>query len=475
MFISVSKQGSTLAGIMDAFAISVSMGLQHGVPLATFVRHFTNMRFEPAGMTDDPDLRFASSLVDYIFRRLAVEYMGESERQELGIMTVSERMQPTLPGVEEAAIIDQPIRADFPEEVDLRGKGEAAATRAIFRSAGAGGHATERSAGVGDAPPPACHERRTLLLPVRGANAAGRQLLRLPVLRHHQRLFLTRRFRGLVAPLCFWCQRVAGFGPSTGVRIEPSARCWERSLSRARVFISVVGLATAVAALQRHRRRPKRRRRRWRRPSNAGVGQHSVRWTSTESANGIKLGIVSDVGPAAGSQVITWTQGPAEGVLSVVLIHGTAYLIGDPAGLYVQGFTSAAATAEANKWIAVKPSSAAYASAAAGLTISSALAPLKMGGSVTAAPGAKILGMATVGFKGTSKPFEGQPGSARGTLPSLERDATTRGGRTEGHHHEFDNWGEPIKVTAPLGAVPIQASWLRKVTRARRRCFLAFP
>jgi ribonucleoside-diphosphate reductase alpha chain len=148
VFISVSKQGSTLAGIMDAFAISVSMGLQHGVPLATFVRHFTNMRFEPAGMTDDPDLRFASSLVDYIFRRLAVEYMGESERQELGIMTVSERMQPTLPGVEEAAIIDQPIRADFPE-VDLRGKGGAVAAQP---SSGAKAPAArERPAGAADA------------------------------------------------------------------------------------------------------------------------------------------------------------------------------------------------------------------------------------------------------------------------------------------------------------------------------------
>ncbi len=159
VFISVSKQGSTLAGIMDAFAISVSMGLQHGVPLATFVRHFTNMRFEPAGMTDDPDLRFASSLVDYIFRRLAVEYMGESERQELGIMTVSERMQPTLPGVEEAAIIDQPIRAEFPEEVDLRGKGEGVATQpssgpqapAARERSARERSARERSAGAGDA------------------------------------------------------------------------------------------------------------------------------------------------------------------------------------------------------------------------------------------------------------------------------------------------------------------------------------
>ena len=120
VFMKVSKQGSTLAGIMDAFAISVSLGLQHGVPLATFVRHFTNMRFEPAGMTDDPDLRFAASLVDYIFRRLAVEYMGPAERLDLGILTVSERMQPTLPGVEEAVIVDQPMRAGLVEEVELR-------------------------------------------------------------------------------------------------------------------------------------------------------------------------------------------------------------------------------------------------------------------------------------------------------------------------------------------------------------------
>jgi ribonucleoside-diphosphate reductase alpha chain len=112
VFVNVSKQGSTLAGIMDAFAISVSMGLQHGVPLATFVRHFTNMRFEPAGMTDDSELRFATSLVDYIFRRLAVEYMSPAERAELGVYTVSERLQPTLPGVEEAVTVNEPLIDD---------------------------------------------------------------------------------------------------------------------------------------------------------------------------------------------------------------------------------------------------------------------------------------------------------------------------------------------------------------------------
>jgi ribonucleoside-diphosphate reductase alpha chain len=63
---------------------------------------FTNMRFEPAGMTDDPDIRFATSLVDYIFRRLAVEYLAPEKREAMGIMTVGERLQPTLPGVEES-------------------------------------------------------------------------------------------------------------------------------------------------------------------------------------------------------------------------------------------------------------------------------------------------------------------------------------------------------------------------------------
>jgi ribonucleoside-diphosphate reductase alpha chain len=93
---------------MDAFAISVSHGLQYGVPLRAFVDMFTNMRFEPAGMTDDPDIRFATSLVDYIFRRLAVEYLSYDERKELGVLKIDERMEPTLPGVQEAATVTQP-------------------------------------------------------------------------------------------------------------------------------------------------------------------------------------------------------------------------------------------------------------------------------------------------------------------------------------------------------------------------------
>jgi ribonucleoside-diphosphate reductase alpha chain len=104
IFLTVSKQGSTLSGIMDAFAKSISYGLQYGVPLRAFVEAFTNMRFEPAGMTDDPDIRFASSIMDYLFRRLALEYMSYDERAELGIFSIDERLQPTLPGVEESIV-----------------------------------------------------------------------------------------------------------------------------------------------------------------------------------------------------------------------------------------------------------------------------------------------------------------------------------------------------------------------------------
>ncbi|MDW3213608.1 MAG: vitamin B12-dependent ribonucleotide reductase [Ilumatobacteraceae bacterium] len=101
VWLTVSKQGSTLSGIMDALAKSISHGLQYGVPLRAYVEAFTNMKFEPAGMTDDPDVRFAGSIVDYLVRRMALEYMSYDERAELGIFTIAERTQPTLPGVEE--------------------------------------------------------------------------------------------------------------------------------------------------------------------------------------------------------------------------------------------------------------------------------------------------------------------------------------------------------------------------------------
>jgi ribonucleoside-diphosphate reductase alpha chain len=91
IFIKLGKQGSTLAGVMDAFATSISVGLQYGIPLEFYVSKFQNLRFEPAGMTDDPDLRIATSVLDYIFRRLALDYLTVDKRSQLGIFTADER------------------------------------------------------------------------------------------------------------------------------------------------------------------------------------------------------------------------------------------------------------------------------------------------------------------------------------------------------------------------------------------------
>ena len=91
IFVKMSKQGSTLAGVMDAFSIAISIGLQYGVPLEAFVSKFVNMRFEPAGMTDDPDVRMAQSVMDYIFRRLALDHLPYEKRAALGIFTAEER------------------------------------------------------------------------------------------------------------------------------------------------------------------------------------------------------------------------------------------------------------------------------------------------------------------------------------------------------------------------------------------------
>jgi ribonucleoside-diphosphate reductase alpha chain len=93
IFLKLGKQGSTLAGVMDAFSIAVSIGLQYGVPLETYVSKFTNLRFEPAGMTDDPDVRMAQSIMDYIFRRLALDYMTFEDRSMLGIYSAEERQR----------------------------------------------------------------------------------------------------------------------------------------------------------------------------------------------------------------------------------------------------------------------------------------------------------------------------------------------------------------------------------------------
>jgi ribonucleoside-diphosphate reductase alpha chain len=114
VFLKLGKQGSTLAGVMDSFSIAVSIGLQYGVPLETFVEKFSNLRFEPAGMTDDADIRMAQSMMDYIFRRLALDYLPFESRSALGIYSAPERARALETGTYTEEAKPQAVAAPAP-------------------------------------------------------------------------------------------------------------------------------------------------------------------------------------------------------------------------------------------------------------------------------------------------------------------------------------------------------------------------
>ncbi|PIF01772.1 MAG: ribonucleoside-diphosphate reductase, adenosylcobalamin-dependent [Propionibacterium sp.] len=116
VFMKLGKQGSTLSGVMDAFSIALSIALQYGVPLETYVQKFTNLKFEPAGMTDDPDLRIAQSVIDYVFRRLALDYLDFDTRSELGIYTAGERAR----HVQTGSYLSEEDEAELPESESLK-------------------------------------------------------------------------------------------------------------------------------------------------------------------------------------------------------------------------------------------------------------------------------------------------------------------------------------------------------------------
>ncbi|HEY6796589.1 MAG TPA: vitamin B12-dependent ribonucleotide reductase [Kineosporiaceae bacterium] len=120
VFLKFGKQGSTLAGLMDAFSIAISIALQYGVPLETYVEKFTNLRFEPAGLTDDPDVRMAQSIMDYVFRRLALDYLDFETRSALGIHTAQERQRHIETGSY------APIESDDDVEEDLESLAQSA-------------------------------------------------------------------------------------------------------------------------------------------------------------------------------------------------------------------------------------------------------------------------------------------------------------------------------------------------------------
>src|SRR4249920_2489705 len=115
IFVDIAKEGTTLAGLMNAFMIAVSVGIQYGVPLEVFVSKFAHMRFEPSGMTNDPDIRIAKSIPDYIFRWMGKRFLDAETQSELGIMSqvVRDRIA-SGEGYGPAAVSDQPESAPKP-------------------------------------------------------------------------------------------------------------------------------------------------------------------------------------------------------------------------------------------------------------------------------------------------------------------------------------------------------------------------
>jgi ribonucleoside-diphosphate reductase alpha chain len=122
VFISMSKEGSTISGLMDGFAIQTSLALQYGAPLGVMARKFAHMRFEPSGYTQNPDIRIAKSILDYLFRWLIGEFGTTAEKEEAGIRVKEEDLVETdpgeaLPGAIEASTVTVYETVQSPEQV----------------------------------------------------------------------------------------------------------------------------------------------------------------------------------------------------------------------------------------------------------------------------------------------------------------------------------------------------------------------
>ena len=184
VFLKLGKQGSTLAGVMDAFSVAISVGLQYGIPLDSYVAKFTNMRFEQAGLTDDPDIRIASSVMDYIFRRLALDHLSYEDRAALGILSAAER----------AAEVAGHDPAGLSEEVDPVELAQSAAVEQPVSS--------ERSVVRSPAPAPA-----SPAAPSRSVPAAPHS---------STELIEAQQGRTADAPLCLTC----------GTKMRPAGSCY---------------------------------------------------------------------------------------------------------------------------------------------------------------------------------------------------------------------------------------------------------
>ncbi len=125
LFVNFSKHGSTLRGIMDAFAISVSHGLQYGVPLKSYIKSFLNTSFAPSGITDDAEIRTASSLVDFIARRLALTYLSFDDQLELGLASFDDMPEEQTSLLEEQKVHEEVAITKESVKTELSNKAEA--------------------------------------------------------------------------------------------------------------------------------------------------------------------------------------------------------------------------------------------------------------------------------------------------------------------------------------------------------------
>ena len=190
LFLKFGKQGSTLAGVMDAFSIAVSIGLQYGVPLETYVEKFTNLRFEPAGLTDDPDVRMAQSIMDYVFRRLALDHLDFDTRSFLGIYSADERSRQLDTGSYQA---DESDSDDLEDEMETIS--QSAQTTIARRK---------------DTPPAAEASELTS-----GSDAADARLAS-PEVHSSAELLEQLQGRAADAPMCFTC----------GTKMRPAGSCF---------------------------------------------------------------------------------------------------------------------------------------------------------------------------------------------------------------------------------------------------------
>jgi ribonucleoside-diphosphate reductase alpha chain len=150
----IGKEGSTLRGMMNSFATAISIALQYGVPLETLVQKFSYMRFEPEGVTGNPEIPFAKSMPDYIMRWLASRFLDVDAQEELGILTPAVRARKAAQETAQS-VTSSDTAGPASDAVDAgNGNGDGSpAGAAPQSSAGNGGHGTPAAASLTDSPP----------------------------------------------------------------------------------------------------------------------------------------------------------------------------------------------------------------------------------------------------------------------------------------------------------------------------------